>query len=519
MRIPKLFVLVLLVGLLFRCHAFFNTQIVNPDGVLYINQAKALYYGEWEKLPSCGLTYIANYPFFIAAAYPVFKDWILSARMVSICFGFLTLIPLYALLRRFFDSPTSSFVTLVYALIPIFIGFGTDVVRDPVYWFFLVSGLFLFIYSMQKSFQQGWLLLCGFSFLLATWARVEGFLFILISILYLVMTEKRGSIKKILFFLAPLVVSVCLIAVIGDLKGGLHLDELHRGPEILGKFDAPLQKYRELRQTFTQMISQTRDESLSMFLSRTRNSIWLIALGTLVNYSLEAFFYPFLPFFILGFKGIRGMIREDRRLLYFLLLVISGYALLYLHLFQTWFMDYRFLAIVIFPCAVFAGFGVQTCVRYIAYKTHWKEGAVFITLAVLLTLFVLPKNLISRDPDKVVFRDIGRLIAARKDVYSPVGVSASVFTHRWISYYANESYPGALCLAPTVETSWEMYPVTSLDDWMGHWRKAGIKYVLWVEKRWPAPIGLQQIDSIPCFKKLGSWDHPDTGLMVLFELN
>ena len=53
---------------------------------------------------------------------------------------------------------------------------------------------------------------------------------------------------------------------------------------------------------------------MEYFLPEARNLIWLIAFGTLLNRFLEAFFYPFVVFYIIGFWGIRKKIRSDSRI-------------------------------------------------------------------------------------------------------------------------------------------------------------------------------------------------------------
>ena len=92
--------LVVLLGLAIRLVAWTNTSVVNPDGTLYIHQAKAIYYGHKEAL-FCGYSFIANYPVMIAGVFGIVQDWIFSARLVSLLFGTAALIPLYLLLREF----------------------------------------------------------------------------------------------------------------------------------------------------------------------------------------------------------------------------------------------------------------------------------------------------------------------------------------------------------------------------------------------------------------------------------
>ena len=54
--------LVILIGLGLRLWVCLHTVIVNPDGALYIHQAMALYFKNWNSLKTCGLTFLSSYP-------------------------------------------------------------------------------------------------------------------------------------------------------------------------------------------------------------------------------------------------------------------------------------------------------------------------------------------------------------------------------------------------------------------------------------------------------------------------
>ena len=55
------------------------------------------------------------------------------------------------LLKRFFDDRISTLGTLIFALIPFFVSRSVDVVRGPVYWFFLVLGLYFLVVHIDKG--------------------------------------------------------------------------------------------------------------------------------------------------------------------------------------------------------------------------------------------------------------------------------------------------------------------------------------------------------------------------------
>jgi len=119
---------IILLGCAIRLVACLNTCIINNDGVLYIQQAKALYYGQSGELTS-ELYYFSLYPLFIAGAYYLAGDWIVSALAVSWFFGSATLFPVFLLLRRFFDRSTTGLGLLLFAVMPIDSSAGSNCIK------------------------------------------------------------------------------------------------------------------------------------------------------------------------------------------------------------------------------------------------------------------------------------------------------------------------------------------------------------------------------------------------------
>ena len=128
-------------GLGIRLYACFTTYIVNPDGIHYIHQARAIYYYDWNSLTTCHLKFLSILPFLIAPAFGVFRDWIIAGRFVTLTFGFATLIPLYFILRRYLEKTLCLITLLAYALIPMSVSRSADIVRDPIFWFFICISL------------------------------------------------------------------------------------------------------------------------------------------------------------------------------------------------------------------------------------------------------------------------------------------------------------------------------------------------------------------------------------------
>lgn len=507
--------LVVLLGFVVRLFACQNIFIVNPDGALYIHQARAMYYGQWESLTSCSMSFLSLYPILVAGTYTIFHDWILAARSVSLLFGSMTIIPIYLLLRRFLERPICMAGSLMFALIPVFVSRSADVVRGPVAWFFLAFGLYYFVCHMDNK-SRVYLVLSSIFYILAAWARVEMILFIFVSFFFILVLEREKKFIKLAYFIMP-VVLIGLICVAGIRILDVSVNEIFRLGEIGPKFLESIAGYKALRANLAKLSDQPVISQLELFFQNARHLVWLIALGTLLKYMIRAIFYPFFIIFLVGMSGIRKRIESDRRILYFVFLSISALILLYLHLIQTWVIADRFLALFVFPCFIFLGFGLERTIHFFQSRFKLNHIATLLVVCFLILGFTLPKNLKSREADKLVFRNIGEFIAERAGKSQTISVAASLHTLRWISFYANLDFPGAPC--PQPYNDFKVIIGDSYKDFIRNLRQRGIKYFLWEEKHWPVETFdfIGEVDSRD-FVRLGSWEHPDTGRLTLFQI-
>jgi len=512
--------LVFILGLVIRCFACQYTFIVNPDGVYYIHQARAIYYGGWDSLTSCSIGFLSNYPFFIAGAFTIFHDWIVAAKSVSLFFGSITLIPLYFLFRRFFDKNISILGVLVFAVLPVFVGISADVVRGPICWFFLALGLYFFIKADDRNYRLPLLLSC-LSFLMASWARIEALLFIFVTCAYLLAVSQEKRIKKLAIFTMPFALILTFV-LCGALFFDASLVDTIRLSEVGNKFSAPLIEYEILRSNLSELMTQPLTGSVPHFLHKARHLVWLIALGTLVKYMISAYFY--LPFiiFILGLGGVWQRIREDRRVLYLALIATSAFVLLYVHVLQKWMMFHRFWAIFMLPSFIILGFGMEKVTLFLKSRFHLKKSTALALLCFLILAVALPKNLKPSEEDKVVFKEIGELIAHREGNENMTKVVKSLRTPNWTPFYANLEYEGAPCPMTNFgleATIFEEIVFKNYDNFVRRLRDEGVKYFLWEERAWPkGGFDFLTTKDQKDFKELGTWSHPDTGKLILFSL-
>ena len=257
---------------------------------------------------------------------------------------------------------------------------------------------------------------------------------------------------------------------------------------------------------------------LRWFLPEARSNIWLVAAGVLINRAGEGFFYPYLLVYLIGGYGIKRRLADDRRLICLLLFTVSILVMLYFHTLQTWMLYYRQIIFAIIPSAVFAAFGADTIRKQLSRKTNLKPKTILVVLGLLILLVSLPKNLKLRDPDKKVFRDIGRQIAAVETDPRGSRISTSPGLHRWISFYANMDVSDPPCPQADASNLW-LSSDGDLEKLLRQLEHREIGYFLWEEKSWPDQDF--DLDSAIVTKRLqliGRWQHHDTGKLALFKL-
>jgi 4-amino-4-deoxy-L-arabinose transferase-like glycosyltransferase len=514
-NLPREVFLVFLLAFVVRLFAANYTYIVNQDGVLYIHQARAIFYGEWENLKTCILPYISNYPIFVAGAFAIFRDWIVAARSISILFGTITLIPLYLLLKRFFEDKINFLVVLMYALTPVLVGRSADVVRGPVYWFFISWGLYFFVRQISK--RNFWFLIfSNLSFLMATWARIEGLLFIFVSCFFLLAVEKDQKLKKFSFFILPLIL-IFIISVSGAIVAGFSVGDFYQGYRIILSFADPISHYVRHQEVLKVVAETSGDDFAGFFIRDAANLMWFLCLGVLFFTVLETFFYPFVPVFAIGLGGIWNKIKSDRRVLYLCMLIVAGFLLLYANLLQLWFIYNRMMLMVVIPSCVFAGFGLEKLIRFFHSKWRVTEVMACSILCLLIMLSAFSIDLRTREADKSVFSEIGENIAIREGNDTITIVSTSLALLRWIPFYANLRFRGGPC-PQDGGYSWEFLP-DEYGPFVEELKKKQVKYFLWDEKRWPVEkFDVHDSEYRQGLREIGRWYHRDTGQMILFEV-
>lgn len=515
---PAALTLIILAAAAIRLYALQNTTIINPDGPLYIHQAKAIAGGEW-KAALCALPFLSNVSVFISLFHLFLEDWLIAARAVSFFFGTLSVVPLYGLFRQFFSRDESLAAAAILIFLPTWVYNSIDGVRDPVCWCFSLYGLYWLTQGVREQ-RRLLLFLACISFLLAAWARIEALWYVAATFIFLPLLIKQFRCATTLFwFHAPVLLAGASILTLDSLTQGPSLLTMSRLDDLYQTIANGVPQYAALKNTLTLIRQNEHELLITSFLSEARNLAWLIGLGTLGNRLCEALTYPFTLIALLGIKPFLRRQQDYRLALLFALLAAGALALLYIRTLQTWIMEYRYLMLAIMPGTLFFCNGLSIVADWFAQRVKFRRGIILAILVILLVFITLPRYSKPRGTAELAFKEIGLYLAAHHSPDDEIRIATSSSTVRLIRFYANLDRPNISC-PERPEHLYTGLTANSLAELIKNLRERQIDYLLWEENN--APIGwhtlLGEGEKEGKLQELGRWHNHQTGMMVLYQV-
>lgn len=501
---------ILIMGFIARVYLFAVNPIINPDGFLYIQQSKALYFGLFDQVLAC-YKYLSPYPILIALFYRVLGDWVTAGQWVNIIFGTLAILPLYWLLKRFFTDNIACLAVIVFALLPSCVEASTWIIRGPLFWFFSLMGLFLFVLILEKP-RSSLLVLSSTCFAIGAWSRIEGSLFIIVSAIFLLFVDRKNRLKNLIAFLLPYIFAGMAGAFASHLTD-IDLMALLKPGRILTRPMEFFTHYGMLREQLKTLYDTQLVSSADYFFPRVRNLIWWIALGTFLTQAAETLLYLFLILLVIGFVSWMPRIKSDRRTTYLFVLFVLSIALLYSQIIVNWVMNSRFLLIFLFPAFVFIGAGIGQMISLLKQRFQFGDARIYLMVGAIFLALLLPKTIFSNyDKGKLVFREIGNFIAARENDARVISVCGAFKQVRTIQFFVNVDRHYASCfdqgsiLKRTNTKALLSAMIRNCD------------YFVWDQKNWQG----KSIDSIMAdgkkYLKLNEWQSDILGRVVLYEV-
>jgi uncharacterized membrane protein len=478
---------VLLIGLFIRLYVFEYTHVINKDGILYINQAKAIYNGDWELAKKCGYDFISLYHLLIPLFYAIFGDWVISAKVISLLFGTATIIPLYLTMKNFFDSSIAFLTALIFAVSPFFVSNSVELIKDPIFWFLSYMGIFFFAAAIVKD-KNYFLAFASFFYLIASLARFEAVVYLAASILYLLVLKERRT-ERILIFGLPVIITIFFSTILLYYKN-VNLWDFYLKPRI------------------SHFINQLSEQLInSNFIQKS-----IYALKELLVNLLKIIYFPFLPFFIIGSFIFRKENKKNPYLLFFVFLLFLSFFALYLFYLKFGLLSSRYVALMLLPAFVFFSLGIKRFILFLSQK-NFMQKTISGLLCLYIIVFTLPSNLKHKRLDKLVYKEIGEYIS---QVEKNLKVKVLAPDPR-VMFYANLHSPEIECT--TFLPGYEHIKNNNYSEMVKILKEKEIRYFVWQNKKWIDT----KYDFLSTFKKeefkeIKSWEDTNQGKLILFEI-
>ena len=193
-----LFLALLLIGtFIFRVYSIRTYDVMSADGTSYAEMGKA-FIDTWDP-HVFGTIAPPLYSIFIGVFNLVFNDLELSARLVSVIFSTLTIIPLYLMVREAFGRTAAMTTALLFATLPFIHGMSGIDIGEPTYTFFVIAGAYLFwrgVRGERISFYTSAGMLLGAAYLVRPEAFIACFALTVFFIGKNILFRKRSSLAR-----------------------------------------------------------------------------------------------------------------------------------------------------------------------------------------------------------------------------------------------------------------------------------------------------------------------------------
>ena len=392
---------------------------------------------------------------------------------------------------------------------PCFVIYSYKVIRDPVYWFCSLSGLCLFVAYLHNK-KWYYVPLSLLFFIIGAWARVEGCLYLITSLIFIFYVNKVN--KKIIF----IIVLSCITLFVCKWVFSLYLDvsilKILPYEKLYNRIKYTVQNYELLRDFIKKFEDYETGGKFHYFFSNTKNLLWWIAIGSLLQAIVKALYFPFFVILCIGFYKITERIKKDIRICFLFFNILGGIVILYMQTIFNWAIATRYIALLLFPSFVFIGYGIEAIIKFIESKKYIiiVKYSTFI-LAIFILLITSNKNFFRRrNQDNIVYREVGQYIAKIEKYRKRVEVAGSFKRINLIHFYANLDYPGVTCF-PYKNRLLEKKLTPNII------LTTNVDYYIW-DKKSSSKISLELIKESKYFKELHRWNTKKRGEIVLFKV-
>ncbi len=205
----------LIISFLVRLYLLIFQNNIGSDGVWYATLGRNLISGKGyiNQLGEIDLQYTPFYPITIGLASIFIKDIELAARLISLIFGTLLVLPIFFLGKNFYEKKTGHIATILIIFYPVLCQYSVFVLTESIYTFFFILSILLGWYCIITE-KIRYPILVGLLFGICTLTRPEGVIYFLIFfVTFFFFKYKKLYFKKMLSgaFLMVLIFSLTIL--------------------------------------------------------------------------------------------------------------------------------------------------------------------------------------------------------------------------------------------------------------------------------------------------------------------
>lgn len=388
-RVDTPLAMLLLFSLVVKIILVYQADIINPDGIRYINSAHQLFQG------NVALAFshekMLGFTFLLGLFHVIIPDWFLAGKILSVVAMVLTTIPLYLITRELFGKRAALYAGLAYSLAPAINGKVDSIIKDPPFLFLTVMIVWLVILSLKES-RLRLLLFAGLLCCLSVLIRPEGIVLFLSLVLFFVTLiilsrENRAFHIRSLAVLCVFPVTCALLSSVPFLMGMIS-------PESMDKIAVRFSYYftTDLTKTYKMIFQHLETVEKSFpggadthdFFEYARSNLPLIYLLGMLQTFFEKLFPVFVVPLLFGLK-LKG--RWSKGLVLFLSVLVTFLLMDYVFLLSRNFIASRYFLVPVSLSFVFVGYGMDRmtgCISNLRYRRS--AIAIIVVLCVLLPL-------------------------------------------------------------------------------------------------------------------------------------
>jgi len=410
-----------LISLVFSIWCIVVDDVINSDGILYLETARYFLEGNW-----AAAYQHYNWPFYsalialVSAITPLSLEH--SAFTINVFFQCLIVYMFLAILKELGASKQVLIAGAVLLLANVNLNEYRDyIIRDFGYWGMYLTAIWLMIRfktSGHLRYALGW----NLAIILASLFRVEGLVFLLFAPLILLFVDTHGQGR---FSATVKCYSLTIVVMVTSL---LWVMLSQSGFTEFGRLIEPVQKIQFFIDTILTTIPAKADQLSDVILNRYSESygiygVWALLLTILVMKILDMTgWLALLLLFATAFgRKIRQQVQQYQIIMGF---IVINFAVISLFLISNFYLVGRFVIALALLLLMFAAFALSYFYRWTGWQTHRRlmKPALLRGALVLVVFAMLVDGLVSFGSSKHYIRDAAQWLedntAAEASLYS-----------------------------------------------------------------------------------------------------